>query len=227
LIRQLKKYQKKLDTVLDLCRQYLPEIAARFYDPQLQRAIFELSPSLKDIDLEILANSDLESLSQAASEAIDRKYKLISAEGSFEPVIDYQAYLPYSPFLTEEMNDYINLKAMESNKPALLDAAIAVDNAKYIQRILKSMGYLQKYSESPRLEEIKQYAIARISIYLRGIDNSPVFDYSQKILPDKLAEFESNVQEYVGTDFGYIIADYLSLLQQEDYTKTQAVDMIL
>ena len=125
------------------------------------------------------------------------------------------------------MNDYINLKAMESNKPALLDAAIAVDNAKYIQRILKSMGYLQKYSESPRLEEIKQYAIARISIYLRGIDNSPVFDYSQKILPDKLAEFESNVQEYAGTDFGYIIADYLSLLQQEDYTKTQAVDMIL
>lgn len=59
---------------------------------------------------------------------------------------------------------------------------------------------------------------------MRGIDNSPVFDFSQKIIPDKLQQFESDLQEYAGTDFAIILADYLNLLQQEDYTRTQAVD---
>lgn len=213
-----------LAAVIDLCQQYLPEMATKFYEPQVQETIYELSPSLEDIDLEILAGSYLDSLSQAASEAMEKKYKLIAVEGSFEPIIDYQAYLTYSPFLTGEMNDYINLKAMESNSPALLDAGIAVDNAEYVQRILKSMEYLEKYSDSPRKEEVKQYAIARMSIYLRGIDNSPVFDFSRKIIPDKLQQFESDLQEYAGTDFAIILADYLNLLQQEDYTRTQAVD---
>lgn len=213
--------------VIRLCEDYKFEFTDKFIDLEVQNTIYELSPSMEEFDLELLKNTDNEKVKDIIEEAINKKYKLISVEGFIMPLVDYQAYDIYRQYLTQEMNDYLDIKLDESEKPSVMDAGIVIPVDDFIQRILKSMKYLEDYPDSPRFDEIKQLNDGRIFVYLSGIDNNPVFDSNQEILPDKLMDFESNLEKYSDTKFGKILGLYLDLLEQENYIRTQKVDEFL
>jgi len=44
----------------------------------------------------------------------------------FFPVIDYEVYKKYSEYVTEDVKEYINIMAEESNNPPAKDAALVV-----------------------------------------------------------------------------------------------------
>jgi hypothetical protein len=142
-------------------------------------------------------------------------------------MVDYSAYSIYRQYLSQEMNDYMDIKQEESNRPSVLDAGIVIPLDDFIQRILKSDIYLAAYPDSARAGEVKKYNHGRMQIYLGGIDNSPVFDFGLKILPEKLAEFENNAVKHNGTKFAETLNSFLKLLKQENYIKTQKVDDFL
>jgi hypothetical protein len=210
-------------TVIGLCEGYKGDMLTKFSPNHIQEAIFEALPSLDNIDMELLKTTKDEDLRTLIEEAIAKKYRLIALEGSFEPVIDYQAYQQYSPYITHEMDSYIALKAKESNSPALLEAGIAVSMDEYVQRIIEAMDFVNEYPDSPRASEIKGYANLRLRFYLGGIDNSPAFDFNGKVLPERLQDFEEKLEIYRDTEFSGILDSYLKLLQQQDYVKTQQV----
>ncbi len=215
-------------TVIRLCEDYKLEFTDEFNDPEVQSTIYELAPSMENLDLEVLKNTDNENVKEIIEEAINKKYKLVSVEGFIMPIVDYQAYYDeYGQYLTAEMDDYLSIKLEESNKPALVDGGIAIPVDDYIQRILKSMEYLENYPDSPRFDEIKQFNNGRILAYLGGIDNTPVFDSDGKIKPEKFAEFQNMLTKYASTEFGEILGSYLDLLEQENYTRTQKIDDFL
>lgn len=213
-------------TVIKLCEDYKFAFTDKFSSEEIQKAILDLSPS-GEIDLDKLKNSDNQKLKDLITELINKGYKLIIVEGFVMPIVDYQSYDIYRQYLSKEMNDYMDIKLDESNRPSVVDAGIVIPVDDFIQRILKSYKYLENYPDSPRANEVKQFNHGRMQVYLGGIDNNPVFDSNQKILPDKLTEFEDNLITYSGTKFAEILNSYLELLKQENYYKTQKVDEFL
>ncbi len=213
-------------TVIKLCEDYKSTIGDKFSDPEVTGTIYALSTTAVEegeLNLEALKDIGSEKVRDIVEEAIDKKYKILMIEGMIEPVIDYQAYDEYMQYLSPEMKDYLDIKIDESEKPALMDAAITISMKDFIQRILKSMEYLENYPDSPRYNEIEQFKDWRIWVYLGGIDNSPVFDSNGKIIPDKLSGFRDALTKYPDTGLAEILASYLELLEQEDYTRTERV----
>ena len=213
-------------TVMKLCEEYKFAFTDKFSPQEIQTAILDLSPS-GEIDMEKLKNADNQKIRDLITEAITKKYKLMIVEGFVMPLVDYQAYDTYRQYLSKEMNDYIDIELDESNRPSVLDAGIVIPIDDFIQRILKSYTYLENYPDSPRANEVKQFNHGRMQVYLGGIDNNPVFDLNNKILPEKLNEFENNSVKYSGTKFADILNSYLELLKQENYLKTQKIDEFL
>ena len=214
-------------TVMKLCEDYKFDFTDKFNDPEVQSTINNMLPSLEQIDLNTLLGTDNQKVKDLIQETIDKKYKLMSVEGFIMPLVDYEAYDTYRPSLTQEMNDYIDIKLDESERPSVLDAGIVIPIDDFIGRIIKSMDYVANYPDSPRADAVEQFNRGRIFMYLSGIDNNPVFDASGKILPDRLSEFENNLTKYGDTKFGEILSSYLDLLQQENYTRTQKLDDFL
>lgn len=174
-----------------------------------------------------LQNTTNPKLKALMEETINKKYKIFAVEGFYAPIVDYAAYDVYRKYLTQEMNDFIDIKLDESTQPAVLDAGIVIPIDDFIGRILKSFKYLDNYPDSPRFAKVKQFNDGRIMVYLSGIDNTPVFDINNKIYPEKLQEFKENADKYAGTEFGNILKSYLDLLVQENYTRTAKVDDFL
>jgi hypothetical protein len=214
-------------TVMKLCEEYKFDFTDKFSDPEVQSTINDLLSSLEQIDLNTLIKTNNQKVKDLIQEAIDKKYKLMAVEGFIMPLVDYRAYDVFRTYLTQEMKDYIDIKLDESERPSVMDAGIVIPIDDFIQRILKSMDYITNYPDSPRADEIDQFNTGRIFMYLSGIDNNPVFDSNQKILPDRLSEFEDNLTKYGDTKFGKILGSYLDLLAQENYIRTQMIDDFL
>ena len=211
---------------IKLCEAYKAAFEEKFTDPEVMATIYALSTTAVDdgkLDLVVLKGIGDEKVREIVEEAINKKYKLIMSEGMVEPVIDYRAYDEYMQYLSPEMKDYLDIKIDESEKPALMDAAITIPMDDFIQRILKSMNYLEKYPDSPRYDEIEQFKDQRMWIYLGGTDNSPVFDSNGKIIPDKLNGFRDALTKYPDTGFAEVLASYLDLLEEENYARTDKI----
>jgi hypothetical protein len=214
-------------TVMKLCGEYKLNFTDKFNDQEVQSTINSMLTSFEQIDLNTLLETDNRNVKELVLETIDKKYKLMSVEGFIMPLVDYKAYDIYRPYLTQEMNDYMDIKLDESEKPSVLDAGIVIPIDDFIDRIIKSMDYIKNYPDSLRADEVEQFNNGRIYMYLSGIDNNPVFDSNGNILPDRLTEFESNLTKYGDTEFGKILGSYLDLLEQEGYVRTQEVDDFL
>jgi len=213
-------------TVMKLCEDYKFAFTDKFSAQEIQQAILDLLSS-GEIDMENLKNTDNQKIKDLITEVTNKKYKLMIVEGFVMPLVDYQAYDTYRQYLSKEMNDYMDIKFDESNRPSIMDAGIVIPIDDFIQRILKSYNYLENYPDSPRANEVKQFNHGRMQVYLGGIDNNPVFDSNKKILPNKLIEFENNLVKYSGSKFADILNSYLELVKQENYFKTQKIDEFL
>ncbi len=213
-------------TVIKLCEDYRPVFAEKISDPDISGTIFALSSEVivdGVLVLEALRDINNEKVRDVIDEAINKRYKLITIEGMIEPIVDYRAYDIYMPYLGEEMKDYLCIKIDESEKPTVMDAEVTITPDDFVARIIKSMEYLGNYPHSPRYDEIDNLKDRMLWIYLGGVDNSPVFGPDGKILTGKLGEFENMLERYPGTGFADILASYLELLEEENYTRTEKV----
>jgi hypothetical protein len=199
----------------------------KFANSEIQQAILDALGGGYEVDMDKLKNTDNENLKDLIEETIARKYRIINVEGFFMPIVDYAAYNMYRDYLTEEMNDYLDIQLDESVRPAILDAGIVIPVEEFLNRIDKSFAYMEKYPDSPRYNEIKQFNSGRLQVYLGGIDNTPVFDISGDIYPEKLSEFQDFALVFEGTALGDVLKDYLNLLEQENYKHTAAIDEFL
>ena len=110
------------------------------------------------------------------------KYKLISMEGAFYPIIDYEALKIYNKYLSDEMKAYLDIKSMDSNMPTIIDAAIIIPFDELANKLVKVEEYMKKYPECPDCEEILRLYGAYLKLYLEGSDNTPIFNYANKTI---------------------------------------------
>lgn len=110
----------------ELQKDYLNQLEDKYYTTENQTILFEaFEPEfdLKKLKSENMENAEVKALLKETEEL---GYKVETAEGSFFPIIDYGFYEKYSVYVTEDMKDYINIMAVESDKTPAKDAALVI-----------------------------------------------------------------------------------------------------
>lgn len=146
-----------------------------------------------------------EDLKKEVNTLLDSNYKLINLEGNFYPIVDYKGLQGYNNNVTDEWKEYLAVRAMDSNNPPFADGALRIDFDDLANRIIKTENYLNKYMDSSRHEEMKDSYHNKITIYLKGVDNTPIADSgTKKIYEDILDSYHSTSHQE-----GYITANIL------------------
>lgn len=154
-----------------------------------------------------------EKLKEEVTNLYGSMYKLVNIEGGFYPIIDYAKLKAYTN-ISDEWKDYLAIKAMDSDNPPLVDAGLRITFDELGDRILKTENYLNKYIDGQRQEEMIQNYKNKLSVYLKGSDNTPIADYSsKKIFDDILASYEktSNVENHIT---GVTLQKYIEAIKE-------------
>ena len=154
---------------------------------------------------------------------LDSKYKLINLEGNYYPIVDYEKLQEYDKNISDELKDYFAIKALDSNMPVAIDGGLYISYDELSQRILKIEDFTQRYSGGQRHEEMLKAYRDKLSIYLLGIDNSPIADEeTQKIHQDLLNSYKktANIKDAITS---FILNKYVNLIEENDYIVNQTV----
>lgn len=149
-----------------------------------------------------IKNGDLK---REVATIFDSMYKLVNLEGSFYPLVDYAKLQGYNNYVTDEWKEYIAVKAMDSENPPLTDGALRITFDDLANRILKTENYLNKYLDSYRQDEMVDSYHNKVTVYLKGVDNTPIADRNTKIVSTEVLD------SYVNTSHneGYVTANIL------------------
>lgn len=202
----------------------LPVFSEKLYPEYVQKAIdsayrqnntpagltySSLSAAIKD-----------EKVLAVLKESFGYGYKLETSEGMYYPVLNYEAFKSFKPYIGKDIAAYIDLMAAESNKPALSDGAIIISWDELIARALKMESFVKSYPSSNRTAAVKNMLDLRTAFVFYGADNTPAYQYGEqgeptKIDPELLAAYQAAVKNGAG-DSGILkgIESLLGLLEK-------------
>lgn len=165
---------------------------------------------LKEDKIEGIKNDELKEL---VSKAYSGHYKLMSIEGSVQPIIDYSSLLQYESKLTDEWKEYLQIMAEDSDSPAYIDGSLLISFEQLGDRIIKLESYMNRYISGPRHEELVQIYEDRLTAFMKGLPNSPLAAYDNNILFENIyrayESFSAN-EGLVSTGFVY---DYMTAIR--------------
>jgi hypothetical protein len=214
IINDLEKLQK----------EYLPKIEEKYnVDQELQTELAKQYMVNKDIsDLKKTENEALKSL---IDETIKSGYKVETAEGMFFPIIDYSVYKNYSSYLPEDIKDYIEIMAVESDKVPAKDAALVIGWNEMIERASKQEAFINKYANSSKLADVKQLYNKYLTFTFLGLNNTPLFSYEEKLMVEEAKTAYINIDYSTNdSEFKNKLNDFMGLLKDSNYKLTPQID---
>ncbi|WP_440109587.1 hypothetical protein [Paenibacillus sp. QZ-Y1] len=108
-------------------------------------------------------------------EASDLGYKLETSEGIYYPIINYEVYKKFQPFVKPDIAAYIDIMATESNQMTTSDGGIIIPWDELIQRTLEKEAFLNNFPNSNRTTTVKRWLFVDYLFY--GSDNTPAYDW--------------------------------------------------
>ncbi|MFC4776971.1 hypothetical protein ACFO9Q_09265 [Paenibacillus sp. GCM10023252] len=201
MIRELNAYYKA----------DLKKLEEAYTDQGIQDKLVKLKWPITEDAVDSISDEAAKKLVKATFEG---GYKLEMAEGYIFPIVDYSRLKAFSSHLSGAMNEYIAVKAVESDKPAAKDAALVIAWDELASRAQIAEAFVKKHPDSPEREEIELLYVERyLSMYIYGLNNTPIFDYETFVLlPEVKMSYEKTVQASPGSVTGTIVKDYLSVL---------------
>ncbi|CEH29061.1 Uncharacterized protein BN1090_A2_01485 [Aneurinibacillus migulanus] len=146
------------------------------------------------------------------------KYKLTTEEGSVFPIVDYGTLKKYSSYLSGEVKDYIALKALESDKPWLSDAAIIISLDELAARTIAGETYLTKYPQSKAKKDATNIYLEYLDSYLYGMNNTPAFDFdTYRLRTNVLTSFNKTIKTYPNSVTAKVVQGYVNVLKKHNY----------
>lgn len=159
-------------------------------------------------------------------------YRFENLEGSWYPIINYSSYKAYSQFLSEEMQDYVELMALESDAVSMKDGAIVIGLDDLTRRLITSENYILKHAASPRIDRVKEVYAGYLWNYIGGANNTPIYDWDTlKIRQEVRDSYEKFSRENPNLTTTKAVRDWLNVLRDENFvfnenTMYQALDNI-
>jgi hypothetical protein len=227
-IAQLSKENASImvDRLESLQKDNLPKLEERYYsDQQIQAELFKSFKPGAGIDMNEVDKVSHKGLLDLLIETRDTGYRVETAEGMYFPIIDYGFYKKYSDYVTDDMKEYIEIMAIESEQVPAKDAALVIKWGQVVERALRQDKFLQDYPASIKADAMKELYGKYVMFTLFGLNNTPLFDYNTKaIREDAKAAYMQAADS--GDDQGYtgLLKGYLEVLEQNGWKLTDEVD---
>ncbi|MEJ9221612.1 hypothetical protein P4H46_25860 [Paenibacillus glucanolyticus] len=118
----------------------------------------------------------------------DSGYRLYTTEGVIFPIIDYKTLEPYKPYINKDVQAYIDIMVVESEKPAVSDAALVISWSEVIDRGLSLEAFLTAYPKSNRAADMKlKLRFTELSLFY-GYNNTPLIKYEDNLLDPEVRQ---------------------------------------
>lgn len=173
--------------------------------------------ALKGTDKDIIERINNESLKSIVKEIFNGGYKLVSVEGHVYPMIDYSFLKQYRLFISEELADYIDIMATNSDNLFSNDAALTISLDELGDRILDIEKFNDKYSEFIRRDKLKNIYSNYMRAYLEGLDNSLAYDFRTSIYRDEvIRSFKNLIENNEDSKTADIVKEYLDIIKNNN-----------
>jgi hypothetical protein len=205
-------------------KEYLPKLDEKYNaSPEIQTELAKIYLAKKDINDP--KNIETEALKNLIDETMKSGYKVETAEGMFYPVINYSFYKDYSRYLPEDLNSYIEIMSVESDRVPAKDAALVIGWDELVERALKQEAFIKNYVDSSKLPEVSELFKKYRTFTFLGLNNTPLFSYEGNIMVEdaKLAyekvDFTTNDSQLKKD-----LKDFMILLVDSNYKLTPEID---
>lgn len=168
--------------------------------------LFFPKESIKDI-----RNKDLK---EEVEKLYNNRFKLINLEGQYYPIVDYDSFKDYYKGLSEELKDYYNIKAKESDQPTAIDGGLYISFDELADRIIQAEKYIQRYGGGIRYGEIHNTYGNLLDIYLSGLPNTPINDPNTKEINKAVMKSYMETAKVEGSITAHVVNKYISLISE-------------
>ncbi|MCT8978431.1 M56 family metallopeptidase [Clostridium sp. CX1] len=207
----------------EMQKKNLPKLEERFYNDDMQskiNKIYNINFNINKIDY--IEDKELKDL---LVETRNGGYKIETAEGMYFPVLDYESYKQYSPYVTEDIKNYIQIMAVESNKTPIKDAALMISWDELLKRALKQEEFISKYGNSVKINDVRQLYKQYIVFILYGANNTPIFQYDTKeLVPEAKISYTNAIKESNNSETLGNIKGFINILEESNYKITEKVE---
>ncbi|HZK32955.1 MAG TPA: hypothetical protein VFC60_00515 [Tissierellaceae bacterium] len=155
-------------------------------------------------------------LRELVEEIIANKYKLQMAEGMYYPIVDYEKLKEYDDYVSEEIKDYVHLKAVDSNTVIASDAALVISHNELADIIIDTEEYLEKYAGGVYHEEVETMYNNKLDIYLSGLPNTLIYDYNTNKINEDVLESYIETGSKGDTVTSFIVGKYINIIRDNE-----------
>lgn len=199
-----------------LQESHLAEYTDLMLSDEYQQSLMETVQDINNQDTYTkLENKELAALLEKLRKS---GFRFENFEGSWYPIVDYTGYKQYTEYVSPELQDYIALMAIESDKVSMKDAAIVIDPDELAQRLVLAEGYVVKHGGSPRIDRVKETYAGYLWNMLGGSNNTPIYDWETKAIKSEIREayekFSKENPDLVSTK---AVRNWLAILREGKY----------
>lgn len=203
----------------------LPGWEKRLADPSLQRQIsgrYKPGDSFADL-AEGLQNTSQRTLLLSAHVS---GYKPETAEGSIFPVIDYDAYLKFKPYVTADIKDYLAVMAVEAAHPPAKDNGLVIAWTEVTERARTQEKFIRTHPKSNRTAQVKAIYSRYLDYTLYGLNNTPLFHYDNQEmdLEAEKAYLQAISGSNADSEYLRVLKGFMGLLADNGYKLDDAVE---
>jgi len=205
-------------------QNYLPKLEEKYYsNTEVQEGLSKIYN--KDFDLSKLDEVQDAGIKSLLSETKNEGYRLETAEGTFFPILNYEYLKEFSPYVSDDIKEYIDIMAVESSKVPAKDAALVIGWDEVVERALAQEAYITKYGSSAKKEAVSDLQKRYVTFMLYGLNNTPLFSYQDKTM-DKEARtaYKAAIKNNEGSGLMKMLGEYMQLAEKSDYKLTDELD---
>ncbi|WP_235918235.1 hypothetical protein [Paenibacillus lutrae] len=158
-----------------------------------------------------------ESLKQWLKNQAAGKLALSDRQGDYYWKVDYAALnKAYSAYLSDDLQQYLTIRAAESDVQATSDGSITITRDELGSRILLAEHYLTSHPDGLKKTDILQLYKMYLGEYIHGYRYEAVDENSMKLLPEVKQSYERLVREHSDSKTAVIVGAYLRVLQDNN-----------
>jgi len=209
----------------ELQKENLSSLEEQYFSEGVQNKIYNTVDPGSPLDLDNIDSVKDPELKELLVKTRDSGYKVETAEGMYFPVLDYEFYKKYAAYTNDDIKEYVDLMAVESNKVPAKDAALMIGWDELVKRALKMEEFIFTYVDSVKFDDVKDLYDKYVNFIIYGLNNTPLFSYDKKTMNEKArAAYTDVVREPGDSRLLQILKDYLKVIENNNYTLTDEVE---
>lgn len=170
-------------------KAHLAVYSEKVFPDNVQKAMNSAFTQNKSLTYTSLLNTIKDSkIRSVLMEGRDKGYKMETSEGMYYPVMHYEGFKIFKPYITKDIAAYIDIMATESNHPSIFDGAVMISWTELMNRALALEEFVTKYPSSNRTAVIQKELLVATSLLLHGSNNTPAYDYDALVIEPELRQ---------------------------------------